>query len=193
MVACRPLLPAGLLPRMCEDLVFGVATVAGIWTVGVLVDRHLRSALLTAPTLIAAARLFLGLFGQAPAALLIGAAVWGAAFGGAPTLPQTALVDFSGPAHADVATSLQATVYNIGIAAGSLIGGIVLEGAGAGDLPWTALPLIATALATTCAARGIGHRERRIKGGPESARSQPSPLLHLCALDLASEHDGPPR
>ncbi|WP_406404245.1 MFS transporter [Streptomyces sp. NBC_00879] len=174
-------------------LVFGVAAVAGIWTVGVLVDRHLRPALLTALALIAAATLLIGLLGQAPAALIVAAAVWGAAFGGAPTLLQTALVDISGPAHADVATALQATVYNIGIAVGSLTGGIVLEGAGVGDLPWTALPLIAAALATTWAARRIGHRDRRIKGGPESARSQPSPLLHLCARDLASEHDGPPR
>jgi predicted MFS family arabinose efflux permease len=48
---------------------------------------------------------------------------------------------------------MQTTVYNAGIAAGSLTGGIVLERAGAGALPWTALPLVAVALATVTAAR----------------------------------------
>ncbi len=135
-------------------LVFGIATVAGIWIVGTLIDRHLRPALLGALTLVAAAMLALGLLGSAPAALLVAAALWGAALGGAPTLLQTALVDIAGLGHADVATAMQATVYNVGIAAGSLIGGIVLEsGAGPGALPWTALPLIVAALVTVTAAR----------------------------------------
>ncbi|MFF3455022.1 MFS transporter [Streptomyces sp. NPDC002730] len=135
--------------------VFGIATVAGIWIVGMLIDRRPRSTLLGALALVAAAMFTLGLFADAPAVLLIAVALWGAAFGGAPTLLQTALVDISGPANADVATSLQATVYNVGIAAGSLAGGVVLEssGAGAGALPWTALALVAAALATVAAAR----------------------------------------
>lgn len=77
----------------------------------------------------------------------------GGAFGGVPTLLQTALIEATGPSHADVATALQTTVYNVGIAAGSLTGGIVLETAGVGALPWTALPLIAGALVTVLAAR----------------------------------------
>ncbi|MFD4815017.1 MFS transporter, partial [Streptomyces sp. NPDC058418] len=136
-------------------LVFGVATVAGIWIVGALIDRRPRPALLGALALIAAAMLALGLFGDSPVVLLTAVAAWGVAFGGAPTLLQTALVHISGPADADVATSMQTTVNNGGIAAGSLAGGVVLEssGAGAGALPWTALPLIAAALVTVAAAR----------------------------------------
>ncbi|MEV7345311.1 MFS transporter [Streptomyces sp. NPDC093544] len=135
-------------------LVFGVATVVGIWITGVLVDTHLRPMLLAALATIACALLALGLYASSPAVLLASVALWGAAFGGAPTLIQTALVDASGPVNADVATSLQTTVYNAGIAAGSLTGGLVLEGAGAEALPWTALPLIAAALAVVA----VGHR-----------------------------------
>ncbi|MGW6745348.1 MFS transporter [Streptomyces sp. NPDC055025] len=135
--------------------VFGLAAVGGIWLVGVLIDRHPRPTLLGALALIAAAMLALGLFGRNPAVLLAAVAAWGVAFGGAPTLLQTALVRISGPGRADVATSMQTTVYNAGIAAGSLAGGVVLEsaGTGAGALPWTTLPLIAVALATVTAAR----------------------------------------
>ncbi|MFE7271956.1 MFS transporter [Streptomyces sp. NPDC057623] len=128
-------------------LVFGAATVAGIWVTGVLVDRRLRATLLGALALCTAVMLALGLGAGTPAVLLVSVALWGVAFGGAPTLIQTALVDASGPAHADVATSLQTTVHNAGIAAGSLTGGLALDRLGAGALPWTALPLIAGAFA----------------------------------------------
>jgi predicted MFS family arabinose efflux permease len=142
-------------------LVFGAATVVGIWITGVLVDAQLRRTLLTALGLIAAAMLALGLYGGSPAVLLVSVALWGAAFGGAPTLIQTALIDASGPAHADVATSLQTTVYNAGIAAGSLTGGLVLEGAGPPALPWTALPLVAAALGVVAVGRRRAFPDRR--------------------------------
>jgi predicted MFS family arabinose efflux permease len=45
-------------------LVFGIATVAGIWVVGTVIDRHLRPALLGALTLVATAMLVLGAFGH---------------------------------------------------------------------------------------------------------------------------------
>ncbi|PKV83961.1 MFS transporter [Streptomyces sp. TLI_146] len=141
--------------------VFGAATVGGIWLAGVLADRRLRAALLCALALIALVMAALGALGRVPAVLVVAVALWGAAFGGAPTLIQTALVDVSGPEHADVATSLQATVYNVGIAAGSLTGGVVLENAGAGALPWTALPLVIGAVLMVWTARTCGFPVRR--------------------------------
>lgn len=159
-------------------LVFGVATVVGISMTGLLVDRHLRRTLLTALSLIACALIAMGLCAAAPAALLVPVAVWGAAFGGAPTLVQTALVDASGPADADVATSLQATVYNAGIAVGSLTGGLVLERSGAGALPWTSLPLIAAALTVVAVGRRRGFPARRSTAGAGRRRvDAPEPLV----------------
>jgi predicted MFS family arabinose efflux permease len=147
-------------------LVFGGATVAGIWMTGIVADRYLRPALLVALSLIAAAMLVLGLAAAAPALLLAAAALWGAAFGGAPTLLQTALVDASGPASADVATALQTTVFNAGIAAGSLAGGLVLGAAGAATLPWVTLAFTIAALGAVAAARRRAFpRERRTERG----------------------------
>ncbi|MET8450291.1 MFS transporter [Streptomyces sp. NPDC005209] len=154
--------------------VFGCATVAGIWVTGALIDRHLRAALLTALTLFAAVLAVLGLAAGTPGALVGAVALWGMAFGGAPTLIQTALVDASGPADADVATSLQTTVYNAGIAAGSLLGGLTLDGPGPGALPWTALPLVTAALVTVAGGRQHAFPVRR--GGPAGpGRSRPRP------------------
>jgi len=134
-------------------LVFGTATVGGIAVTGILADRHLRPVLLAALALVATAMIALGYCARIPAALLLAVALWGAAFGGAPALLQTALTDASGPGDADMATSLQTTIYNIGIAAGSLAGGFILQRAGAGALPWTTSLLSAAALATVATAR----------------------------------------
>jgi predicted MFS family arabinose efflux permease len=132
---------------------FGTATVGGIWITGILADRHPRSALVVALALVATAMLTLCLDAHNPAVLLTAVALWGTAFGGTPTLLQTALVDASGTAHADVATSMQTTVYNVGIAAGSLMGGLILESTGAAGLPWAAFLLITVALVIVVAAR----------------------------------------
>src|SRR5215468_7682159 len=100
-----------------------------------------------------AATLALGLITHNQATLLTAVALWGAAFGAAPTLLQTALIDASGPVSADVATSMQTTVYNIGIAAGSLAGGVILDHTGAAALPWATALLTTVALAIVAAAR----------------------------------------
>jgi predicted MFS family arabinose efflux permease len=147
-------------------LVFGAATAAGIVITGILADRHLRPVLLAALALVTAAMTALGWAGRSHMLLLLGVALWGAAFGGAPTLLQTALIDASGPA-ADVATSMQTTAYNIGIAAGSAAGSLILQSAGAGALPWAASLLAATALSAVAMARhhafsaGRGHAAPR--------------------------------
>jgi predicted MFS family arabinose efflux permease len=52
-----------------------------------------------------------------------------------------------------MATSMQTTVYNIGIATGSLVGGLILARAGTGALPWATTLLSAAALATAATAR----------------------------------------
>ncbi|MFI2205770.1 MFS transporter [Streptomyces sp. NPDC020192] len=162
--------------------VFGTATVAGIWLTGVLIDRWPRRTLLVALALFAGVLPVLGL-GAGAHALLVGAvAVWGMAFGGAPTLIQTALVDASGPADADVATSLQTTVYNAGIAAGSLTGGVALDSLGVGALPWTALAPAVLALATVTAGRRYAFPAVRRGGAPEAGPSaEPGAVAVPCA------------
>ncbi len=126
-------------------MVFGIATVGGVWGAGVLVDRRGRRILVLALVLVIAAMVALEL--RAAPVLLGGVVVWGLAYGAAPTLLQTELTAASGAASADLATALQTTVYNVGIAAGSLAGDLVLQATGPGFLPWTTAVLLAAALA----------------------------------------------
>jgi predicted MFS family arabinose efflux permease len=157
-------------------LVFGTATAGGIAVTGLLADRHLRPVLLTALALVVTAMVTLGSGARAPAVLLSAVALWGVAFGGAPTLLQTALTDVSGPGHADMATSMQTAVYNIGIAAGSLAGGLILQRAGAGALPWATSLLSAAALASVAAARRRAFpADRTARENERPERPRPGP------------------
>lgn len=94
------------------------------------------------------------------ALVLIGVAAWGPTFGGAPTLPQTALAD-SADEHADVAQSILVTIFNLAVAGGGLVGGLVIDNAGPGWLPWGLLPLIAIAFEAAWQAKAHGFRAGR--------------------------------
>ncbi|KOV64172.1 MFS transporter [Streptomyces sp. MMG1121] len=166
--------------------VFGTATVAGIWLTGVLIDRWPRRTLLVALGVFTGVLLVLGLAAGAHAVLVGAVALWGIAFGGAPTLIQTALVDASGPADADVATSLQTTVYNAGIAAGSLTGGVALDARGAGALPWTALVPVVLALTTVAAGRRHAFPAVRRAVAPEA--DQPAGPGRVAVPCTAGDH-----
>ncbi|MCJ2138747.1 MFS transporter [Methylobacterium sp. E-066] len=138
-------------------LVFGAASVVGIWATGVLVDRHLRGLTLLSLAAFSAAALLLGLSHGSPILVLVGVVVWGLTFGGAPTLLQTALADSAGE-QADVVQSIFVTVFNLAVAGGGVVGGLVVDWAGAELLPWTLLPLAILALAATWRATTHGFR-----------------------------------
>lgn len=150
------LVPAGIAERIdLVLLVFGVAALLGIWIVGVLIDRWLRELVLVSTALFALSALALGIAGTTPAVVYASVAVWGLAFGGAATLFQTASAKTAGEAT-DVAQSMIVTVWNIAIAGGGIVGGILLETFGVSAFPWSVLALLVAAFAVTGAARSHG-------------------------------------
>jgi len=138
-------------------LTFGAASLLGIWIAGQLVDRALRRAVLVSLAVFALTAFGLGLFGLHPAAVLVGAAIWGLTFGGAATLLQTALADTAGEG-ADVALSMNVVVWNAAIALGSVSGGILLDAGGAGTFPWAVFILAAAGFIVVLAAKKTGFR-----------------------------------
>ncbi|MDD2987766.1 MAG: MFS transporter [Zoogloea sp.] len=138
-------------------LLFGVASIAGIWFTGLLVDRCLRALILVSLAVFAIAALVLGFAGDSIVAVLVGVVAWGLTFGGAPTLLQTALADAAGEA-ADVAQSMLVTVFNLAVAGGGVVGGVPLERRGAASLPWALAVLALLALAVAWSARAHGFR-----------------------------------
>ena len=127
-------------------LVFGVAALLVIPVIGTLVDRHLRLLVLATTALFAAASLLLAICGDQPAAIYGGVVAWGLAFGGAPTLFQTASAKAAGR-EADAAQSMVVTAWNAAMAGGGLVGGLLLDWAGAAVLPVVLLAILIPALA----------------------------------------------
>ena len=95
--------------------------------------------------------LALGLAGTHAPAVYVAVAAWGVAFGGSPTLLQTASAEAAGrggcgaidPGHG----------LDVAIAGGGIVGGLLLDASGAGALPWAALGLALAAAAGRNGAR----------------------------------------
>lgn len=133
-------------------LVFGAASLLGIWVIGVFVDRYLRLLTLITTVLFALSAFVLGVMNDMPAAVYMAVAVWGLSFGGAATLFQTAIARNAGDA-ADVAQSMLVTAWNLAIAGGGIVGGILLDSLGSTAFSPAVVLLLLSALAVIWAAR----------------------------------------
>lgn len=136
-------------------LVFGITSLLGIWIIGVLIDRYLRVLTLACSVLFCLSVLALGVAGDVQAVVYVAVAVWGLAFGGAATLFQTAIVR-TAEGGADVAQSMLVTAWNMAIAGGGIIGGILLEHVGVIAFSPVLLVLLLIAVVVVWSARQHG-------------------------------------
>ncbi|MGF7240051.1 putative MFS family arabinose efflux permease [Pseudomonas oryzihabitans] len=136
-------------------LTFGVASLAGIWITGRIVDHSLRRAVLVSLAGFAAIALLLGLNRDSALLQYLGVFGWGLTFGGAATLLQTALADTAG-SGADAALAMNVVTWNSAIAGGGILGGLLLEGIGPQALSWAVVALALGALAIATSARRHG-------------------------------------
>jgi predicted MFS family arabinose efflux permease len=140
--------------------VFGAAAVASIWMVGTHIHRRLRPLTIAGTFLFAAAATLLATFADSPAVVYAAAALWGVGFGGMATLLQTALGNAAGAA-ADTAQAMLVTLWNTALALGGVVGGLLLDGLGAGSFPLSVLVILVPALVAVVAASGHGFPSRR--------------------------------
>ncbi|MFJ4111880.1 MFS transporter [Pseudomonas sp. NPDC089758] len=136
-------------------LVFGVTSLLGIWIIGVLIDRHLRMLTLTITALFGLAAVALGVDADASTMVYVAVATWGLAFGGAATLFQTAIAKTAGEG-ADVAQSMLVTAWNMAIAGGGIIGGVLLDRLGVAAFSPALLVLLVATLIVVWASRNHG-------------------------------------
>ncbi|GAA4624208.1 MFS transporter [Actinoallomurus vinaceus] len=141
-------------------LVFGIASMVSIWVVGAHIHRRLRTLTIAATLLVAAAAAVLAGFAGSPALVYGAAALWGLGWGGVPTLLQTAAGDAGGD-QADAAQAMLVTLWNVAMAGGGIIGGILLDRFGPASFPWSLLALLAPVLLVVAAARTHGFPVKR--------------------------------
>nr|WP_175801118.1 MFS transporter [Burkholderia anthina] len=132
-------------------LVFGIASLVGIALTGAWIGAAQRRLTLASIALFALAAAILGA-GSGMTIVYAGVVLWGLAFGGAPTLFQTATANAAGES-ADVAQSMLVTVWNLAVAGGGIAGGMLLGATGAGAIPWVLVALLAAAWAVAWRAR----------------------------------------
>nr|WP_274529078.1 MFS transporter [Paenibacillus piscarius] len=136
-------------------LLFGLTSVAGIWLIGILIDRHLRMLVLISIAGFSVASAALGIGMNQPVIIILGVAVWGLTFGGAATLLQTAITQAGGKS-ADIAQSMLVTSWNVAIGGGGMIGGLLLELLGAKFLPGVLILLLLPSLLAAWQAKKHG-------------------------------------
>lgn len=126
--------------------IFGFAALAGIWVTGMLIDRWLRKLVLISLAAFAVIAIVLGYSSNHSHTIYLMVTVWGLTFGGAATLLQTALARASGESKVDMVMPINTTVWNLAIAAGGTVGGVLLDKLGTGSFPWTLFILLFLAL-----------------------------------------------
>lgn len=141
-------------------LVFGAASLASIWIVGAQIHHRLRGLTVASALLVAVAAALLAVLADHTALVYVAAILWGLGWGGVPTLLQTAAGDAGGD-HADAAQAMLVTLWNVAMAAGGIIGGILLDLIGSDSFPWTVLLLLLPVLAVIVSARGHGFPAKR--------------------------------
>jgi len=125
-------------------LVFGLTALVGIWITGTLIDRHLRKLVLLSLAALAAVSVVLAGGMRDQSLVMLAVIVWGWSFGGASTQMQTAAADSAGN-HVDVVQAMVTTAWNLAIASGGVLGGVLLNTAGAASFPWALMVLMAVA------------------------------------------------
>lgn len=133
-------------------LVFGLASVLGIWMDGTLIDKYLRRLTLLSTLLFTLSACVLALASDFPTAIYPAVAAWGLSFGGSATLFQTAIARSAGDA-ADIAQSMLVTAWNLAIAGGGILGGVLLKSAGVVAFSPAVIILLVSALAVILSAR----------------------------------------
>ncbi|MEO6942616.1 MAG: MFS transporter [Terrimesophilobacter sp.] len=123
-------------------LVYGISGAVGLVLVGVFGGRFPRVGLLASVGFVALAVLTTALFPTQQVVVVVALVVWGIAFGGAPALLQTRVLQIASPQLRDVSAALVTTSFNVGIGGGALIGSILLSGFGLGILPFADVAVV---------------------------------------------------
>jgi len=150
---------------------YGGAGAIGLVLAGVIGSRYPRGGLYGMLIAVIVAVLAIAAFAEVSIVVVIALVVWGAAFGGLPTLLQTRMLHAASPNVRDVGAALLTTAFNIGIGGGAAIGAVLFERTSP-----TVLPVVeAATLGLAIIALLIYEARRRSQG--LSLATRPVPIV----------------
>ncbi|CAI3799339.1 MFS transporter [Pseudarthrobacter sp. MM222] len=133
-------------------LIYGIASVIGVAITGALLDRHPRPLLHLSVTAFVASGVILLIGHTSTMAIVMAAALWGIAFGGASAQLQGPLTTAGGE-NADVANAFLPVAFNVAIFGAGILGALLLTPFNALVLPVVMIILGITALLLTLRGR----------------------------------------
>ena len=121
--------PVALDPGAVAGILFlyGGAGAVGLLLAGLLADRYPRGSLAGSVIAIILIVTIVGLFPGQPLIAIPAIILWGAAFGGIPSMVQTRMLHTASARMRDVASAYQTTAFNAAIGGGALLGGLILD------------------------------------------------------------------
>ncbi|TDE44795.1 MFS transporter [Nonomuraea mesophila] len=117
------------------QLAFGVAGILGTFVAGSAAARDPRHALIGAGAMLAASLALFPLVGVTPVGGLVLLVLWGLAFGAVPVGVQSWIFK-AAPEAAEAATALNTSMFNLAIAAGAAVGGVIVTATGTTGVLW---------------------------------------------------------
>lgn len=124
---------AGLIGALL--LTFGVAGICGNFVAGTLVARRLRQTVVGLAVVLTAAMVLLALVDTGTVTAGAVLVLWGLGYGAVPVTLQTWILD-AAPHTTEAASSLYVSTFNLSIALGALLGGLVVDGIGVTSVLW---------------------------------------------------------
>lgn len=108
---------------------YGLGGFAGNIIAGIVADRRLRTALVVMPAVLGTAVIVFALLPDQVPLAFTAVVLWGFAFGGVPTLVQTWAARVE-PERMEAAGGLVVAAFQLAIALGAAVGGMIVDGAG---------------------------------------------------------------
>lgn len=137
---------------------YGAAGVVGTVVVGRALDASPRATAVAATVVVAVALLVLGLIGAVPpvaglpVVALVAVLAWGGAFTTVPTCLQTAVLRVS-PGSGELESAVYVVAFQVGIAAGALVGALFVSAGAFTALPFAAAAAVAVGTVAVLAGR----------------------------------------
>ncbi|WP_030674794.1 MFS transporter [Streptomyces sp. NRRL B-1347] len=107
-------------------LVYGLAGIGGTVLAGITATRNVRATIITMSVLLAVVLALFPLIGRSPATGIALLVLWGLAFGGIPVAVQTWVLK-AAPGSTEAATALNTSMFNLAIASGAALGGVIVS------------------------------------------------------------------
>ncbi|MEV0460869.1 MFS transporter [Catellatospora methionotrophica] len=133
----------GIAPVLLAN---GLAGTLMLPVAGWIADRHLRTGIVAASGLLLGGLVLMWLNGAAAWTAITAVIVLGFGMGLLPIFMQAATLRVA-PDHTEQASGINASAYNVGVAAGALTGAFALDAWGLGAIPPLAALLVATGMA----------------------------------------------